>query len=184
MFSDFKIHKDRSGFIDSLLDWFKTACVTVVTVMLIFTFICRTAVVNGQSMEPTLAENDILMIWSLGYKPKQGDIIACNCYGLDKVIVKRIIAVGGQKVYIDFVAGKVYVDAEEYLVDGIDNITTDQESNYKYPITVPEGQYFVMGDNRQHSTDSRDRRVSLVDRDDILGHAIFRILPFKRAGKL
>ena len=176
--------EEKQPFIDELLDWLKTICVTFVAVLLIFTFIARTARVNGPSMEKTLIENDLLILWSLGYEPAQGDIIACNCEGLGKVIVKRIIATGGQEVRIDFDAGKVYVDGEEYIVEGIPNITTARESNYSYPVVVPEGKYFVLGDNRQHSTDSRDLQVGFVDREDILGKAVLRLLPLKSFGRL
>ena len=176
--------ESEKSILDELLDWLKTICVTFAAVLLIFTFVARTARVNGPSMEHTLIENDMLILWSLGYKPQQGDIIACNCEGLGKVIVKRIAAVGGQEVYIDFDAGKVYVDGEEFIVDGLPNITTLRESNYSYPITVPEGKYFVLGDNRQESTDSRSSVVGFVDREDILGKAIFRVYPFDKFGTL
>lgn len=179
-----KKKKVRQPFIDELLDWLKPLCKTFVLVIIIFSFVARTARVEGESMEPTLIENDMLVLWSLGYKPAQGDIIACNCEGLGKVIVKRIIACGGQEINIDFDAGKVYVDGVEYLVEGIDNSTFDREANYSYPMTVPEGKYFVMGDNRQHSTDSRSYYVQFVDRDDILGKAVMRVLPLKKFGSL
>lgn len=184
MFKKKQTEDNEKSLIDEVFDWLKTICVTFAAVLLVFTFIARTARVNGPSMEPTLIENDMLILWSLGYKPQQGDIIACNCEALGKVIVKRIAAVGGQEVYIDFDAGKVYVDGEEFLVDGIQNITTLRESNYNYPITVPEGKYFVLGDNRQRSTDSRDSSVGFVDREDILGKAVFRILPFDKLGRV
>ena len=174
----------KTSFTDDLLDWLSTICKTFVLVILVFTFVARTARVEGRSMQPTLVQNDFLVLWSLGYKPAQGDIIACNCNGLGKVIVKRVIAVGGQTVDIDFANGDVYVDGEIYKVDGIQNITTDRESNFVYPMTVPEGKYFVMGDNRQQSTDSRSSYVGFVDREDILGKAVLRILPLQKFGTL
>lgn len=176
--------KAENSFFDELLDWLKTICKTFIIVVLIFSYVAKTARVEGESMMPTLVDKDMLILWSLAYQPKQGDIVACNCEGLGKVIVKRVVATGGQKVDIDFEAGKVYVDGELFEVNGIPNITTDRESYYAYPITVPEGKYFVMGDNRQHSTDSRYERVGFIDRDDILGKAVFRVFPFKTFGGL
>ena len=176
--------KKKFSLIDEILDWLIPICKTFTIVILTFTFVIRTASVQGQSMETTLHEGDRLILWSFLYTPKQGDIIAANCEGLGKIIVKRIVAVGGQEVNIDFNAGKVYVDGELFEVDGIENVTTDPESNYAYPVTVPEGKYFVMGDNRQHSTDSRSSYVGFVDREDILGKAVLRNYPFSRFGSL
>ena len=176
--------KSENSFFDELLDWLKTICKTFIIVVLVFSYVAKTARVEGESMMPTLVDKDMLILWSLAYQPKQGDIVACNCEGLGKVIVKRVVATGGQQVDIDFEAGKVYVDGELFEVNGIPNITTDRESNYAYPITVPEGKYFVMGDNRQHSTDSRYERVGFIDREDILGKAVFRVFPFKTFGGL
>lgn len=184
MFSDFKIHKDRSVFYDELLDWLKIICATFVVMLLIFTYVARTAVVKGQSMEPTLKDGDMLLMWSLGYEPEQGDIVACNCYGLERVIVKRIAAKGGQSVYIDFDKGKVFVDGEEFIIDGIENLTIDSESGYDYPLRVPPDCYFVLGDNRSHSTDSRSAVVGFISREEIIGRAVIRILPLARAGKI
>ncbi len=176
--------KEKLSLVDEILDWLKTICITFIWVILVFTFVARTARVEGRSMQPTLVENDFLILRSFGYKPAQGDIVACNCEGLGKVIVKRVVAKGGQEVDIDFDAGKVYVDGELFEIEGIPNITTDRESNYNYPIKVPEGKYFVMGDNRQESTDSRSAYVGFVDREDILGKAVLRIFPLEKFGGL
>ncbi len=174
----------KTPFVDDVLDWLKTICKTFVLVIFVFTFIARTARVEGRSMEPTLIQNDFLILWSLGYKPAQGDIVACNCEGLGKVIIKRIVATEGQEVNIDFQAGNVYVDGELFTVPGISNVTTDPESRFNYPLTVPKGCYFVMGDNRQASTDSRSAYVGFVSRDDILGKAMIRLFPFEKFGSL
>lgn len=176
--------KYKQPFMDELLDWFNEIFKMLVITVLICIFVAKPANVEGHSMMPTLVDQDRLILWSLGYTPKQGDIVAANCTGLEKIIVKRIIAVGGQSIYIDFSEGKVYVDGELFEVDGIDNITTDPESNYSYPMTVPDDKYFVMGDNRQHSTDSRSAFVGFIDREDILGKAVFRIYPFNSFGGL
>ena len=176
------LKKERTGFIADLLDWLKTIAVTIAVVVLIFTFVAKTAIVHGRSMENTLFERDFLVLWSLFYSPKQGDIVAANCMGLNRpdgeVIVKRVIAVGGQTVDIDFSTGTVYVDGEVLNEPYIKNATINDEGGFSYPVTVPEGSYFCMGDNRQHSTDSRDANVGFIEREDILGKAVLRIYPF------
>jgi len=169
--------KEKKPFIDELLDWLKSFALVFVVIVLIFTFVAKTAIVNGGSMNNTLFDKDFLLLWSLLYTPQQGDIIAANCEGLNEVIVKRVIAVGGQEVNIDFSTGTVYVDGEVLDEPYIKNLTLNDELAFNYPITVDEGYYFCMGDNRQNSKDSRHPDVGLVSRDDILGKAIMRIYP-------
>lgn len=169
--------KEKKPFIDELLDWLKSFALVFVVIVLIFTFMAKTAIVNGGSMNNTLFDKDFLLLWSLLYTPQQGDIIAANCEGLNEVIVKRVIAVGGQEVNIDFNTGTVYVDGEVLDEPYIKNLTLNDELAFNYPITVDEGYYFCMGDNRQNSKDSRHPDVGLVSRDDILGKAIMRIYP-------
>ena len=169
--------KEKKPFIDELLDWLKSFALVFVVIVLIFTFVAKTAIVNGGSMNNTLFDKDFLLLWSLLYTPQQGDIIAANCEGLNEVIVKRVIAVGGQEVNIDFNTGTVYVDGEVLDEPYIKNLTLNDELAFNYPITVDEGYYFCMGDNRQNSKESRHPDVGLVSRDDILGKAIMRIYP-------
>lgn len=176
--------KKKRLLIDEVLDILKTACSTCIVVILTYTFIGRIAWVSGQSMEPTLFDRDVLLVWALGYDPSPGDIIACNSEGLGKVIVKRVVATAGQEVTIDFGAGKVYVDGEEFIVDGIENITTLSEGREIEKLVVPADCCFVLGDNRQHSTDSRNPTVGFVSCDDIIGRAILRILPLDSIRKL
>ncbi|WP_277217314.1 signal peptidase I, partial [Ruminococcus callidus] len=89
-----------------------------------------------------------------------------------------IIATGGQEINIDFATGEVTVDGEVLDEPYIRELTANQEDGFaSYPVTVPEGYYFVMGDNRNNSTDSRSQFVGFVPRDAILGKAIFRISP-------
>lgn len=172
--------KEKKPFIDELLDWLKSFALVFVVIILIFTFIAKTAIVHGHSMNDTLDDKDFLLLWSLLYTPQQGDIIAANCEGLNEVIVKRVIAVGGQEVNIDFSTGTVYVDGEVLDEPYIKNLTLNDELAFNYPITVDEGYYFCMGDNRQNSKDSRHPDVGLVSRDDILGKAIMRVYPFNK----
>lgn len=166
--------------IDEIIDWLKSLAVSLVAVILIFTFVCRTAIVNGESMSNTLHHGDFMILWNLLYTPKQGDIISANCKGLNEVIVKRIIAVGGQEVYIDFKNGEVYVDGELLNEPYIKNLTLNDEGAFKYPITLKEGEYFCMGDNRQGSKDSRHPDVGVINREDILGKVVLRVYPFNK----
>ncbi len=174
----------ENNFLDEALDWLKTLAITFIIVILIFTFVCRTARVNGHSMDYTLADRDFLILWSLGYTPKNGDIVAANCEGLNEVIVKRIIAHGGQTVDINFQTGEVFVDGVVLDEPYLGTKTHLDELGHKYPVTVPEGKYFVMGDNRMNSRDSRDATVGFVDREDILGKAVLRLFPFNSFGLL
>lgn len=172
----------KTKFVDEAFDLLRSFAQIYITIILVFTFVARIAVVHGRSMNETLHEGDRVVLWNLFYTPEQGDIVSANCRGLNKpdgeVIIKRIIAVGGQEVDIDFSTGTVYVDGIALDEPYINNATVNDEGGFVYPITVKEGYYFCMGDNRQHSTDSRDAAVGLISREDILGKAIIRVYPF------
>ena len=97
--------------------------------------------------------------------------------------MKRIIAMGGDTVDIDFDMGQVTVNGE-VLDEPYISAPTQQSFDVEFPLTVPEGQVFLMGDNRPHSTDSRSSQVGFVDERSILGKVLFRIAPFNRLGKI
>ena len=141
----------------------------------------RHSPVIGSSMTNTLFENDILILREIAYEPKQGDIVVCQSenYGLDTPLVKRVIALGGQKVEIDYQNWIVKVDGvtlEENYVRRVQE--TMRVSNY-LPDTfiVPEGYIFVMGDNRNGSTDSRNSAVGFIDSNYVLGKVVARVYP-------
>ena len=184
MFSDFRIRKNHDRLYDGILSVLGAVCCVFALLALALTYIARPAIVRDGSMSPTLSKSDLVIIESLGYEPKQGDIVACKGYGLDGVCLRRIAAVPGQTVNIDFVTGTVYVDGSIFNVAGIDNRTFDSDNGCDYPMTVPQGYYFVLCDNRADTEDSRNFSIGLIDREDIYGRAVFRLFPIAKARKL
>ncbi len=163
-------------------EWIQCVVVALVCCILIFVFLARVIDVKGHSMVPTLQDKDKLIITRLVGEYKRGDIVVLqkDSYSED-AIVKRIIAVAGQTIDIDFDAGIVYVDGEA-LDEPYINELTHKHLDFTGPVEVPEGCVFVMGDNRNNSTDSRRSTIGFVDTRSILGKAIFRILPIKSIG--
>lgn len=151
--------------------------------ILLFSFVGRIIVVDGTSMVPTLQDRDLMVVRSIGYTPRQGDVVVLTQRSYsDQALVKRVIATGGQSVLIDYTAGTVSVDGvvldEPYINEAMmpkGDITA---------ITVPEGCLFVMGDNRNHSLDSRFYEVGIVDERSVLGQAIFVVFPFSSLGTI
>ena len=153
---------------------------------MVFTFVARIIVVSGPSMESTLWGGDLILVWGLGYTPKQGDIVGAHPgnYQEDS-IVKRVIATEGQRVDIDYSANSVRVDGElleeDYIKEQMFVPSYGEGINH---VTVPEGCLFVMGDNRNNSMDSRKEIVGNIHRDDIVGRAWIRIWPLSKLGIL
>lgn len=182
---DFSGGNKEKSFFGEMIEWLEAVAIAVMVVLLVFTFVLRQVVVEGDSMFPTLENGDRLIITHLFYTPKQGDIIVVNCEGenkLNKTLIKRVVATEGQEVNIDFENGTVTVDGVKLEEDYINALTTRNDGAFTYPVTVPEGCLFVMGDNRNHSTDSRNPEVGFLSADDVLGKAFFRITPFKKIG--
>lgn len=174
----------RDRIFKELYEWVESAVLAVVFVVLLFTFVARTSVVSGESMLQTLQNSDMLIISRLGFSAQPGDIVvATKPYYANEPIVKRIIATGGQSVDIDFVEGTVYVNGEA-LEEKYTNTPTNRQYDMEFPLTVPEGYLFLMGDNRNGSLDSRSTEIGLVDERYILGKAYLRVMPFSSFGKL
>ena len=162
-----------------MYEWIQALVCSVLTVVVIFTFGIRLIGVQGHSMVPTLQDDDrLLVVNSMLYDDyKYGDIVVLTKETfLSEPIVKRVIAVGGQTVDIDFASGSVYVDGK-LLDEPYINELTFTEEGVKFPLTVPEGSIFVMGDNRNHSNDSRDSRLGTVDTRYVIGKAVFLAFP-------
>ena len=162
-----------------LYEWVQALVGSVLAVVLVFTFVIRLIGVDGHSMVPTLQDGDRLLVLnsSLYSDYKDGEIVVLRKEAfLEEPIVKRVIATEGQTVDIDFDAGVVYVDGQALEEDYI-NEPTCLEEGTEFPLTVPEGSIFVMGDNRNHSNDSRDSRLGTVDSRYVIGKAVVLAFP-------
>ena len=147
--------------------------------VLLFTFLVRLIGVSGPSMQNTLYTGDrILVLNSLLCDFQPGDVVVVNAYNapLDETLVKRIIAVGGQTVDIDFITGTVYVDGEA-LEEPYIKEPTYTADGISFPLTLAEDEVFIMGDNRNHSTDSRSAQLGPVKEGYIQGKAVFLLFP-------
>ncbi len=167
--------------------WLQALTMALVVLILLFTFVGRIISVDGESMLPTLHHGDMMLLRSIGYTPEQGDVVVLTknfSHYVDQPLVKRVIAVGGQTVRIDYAESKVYVDGvaldEPYINEAImfqpgGDLTISE-------MTVPEGSVFVMGDNRNNSSDSRHYQLGAIDNRYILGQAVMILLPFQDFG--
>ena len=173
-----------------LFYWLQTLTIPLVCIVLLFTFVGRVTRVVGSSMDPSLAEGELLLIWSLGYQPEAGDVVVVTEPTAEilggEAIVKRVIATEGQVVQIDYDQNTVSVDGvvldEPYILEEMDQIYHDTDSTVTYE--VEEDSIFVMGDNRNNSTDSRNSQVGSVHVDYILGGAKVILFPFSKMGLL
>lgn len=167
---------------EEFLEWVETIIFAFFAVILLFTFLLRQANVDGESMLPTLEGGEKLIVHHLFYEPEVSDIVIVDSVNLGKPIVKRIIAKGGDTIDIDFEEGIVTVNGQVLQEDYILELTKRDEDGQTYPLTIPEGYYFVMGDNRMNSLDSRSSAVGLVSEDEIMGKVVFRLWPLNKIG--
>lgn len=161
-----------------MYDWVQCLIVALIICVVFFAFFVRIIDVVGTSMNPTLNNSDKMLVSGLFYKPKVGDVVVFKKdeYNPNKALVKRVIAVEGQEINIDFDKGIVYINGQPIQEDYIAELTKTKE-DFIGPKTVPEGCVFVMGDNRNMSTDSRKTEIGMVDTRLILGKAYMVIYP-------
>ena len=175
-----KAPEGKNSVIRECLEYLHDIVYTLAVILLVFTFCARVVVVSGSSMFPTLADGDYLLILNnpLCGELEQGDIVVASMdrFKDGEAIVKRVIATEGQLVDINFRTGVVYVDGEPLEEDYIFTPTYLSEG-MEFPLVVEEGCVFLMGDNRGDSRDSRAPEIGLVDTREILGQAVFLVLP-------
>ena len=196
-----KKYKSSASFIGEILGILETVFIAAFIMSMIFTFVFKIATVKGDSMNQTLDSNDKIIAFAFENSPETGDIVIVDAKesvligsngelrhgeGIKKQIVKRVIASGGQTVDIDFKKGIVYVDGvmlDEPYITGLTHVDEGAFAG-QYPITIPEGYLFVMGDNRSVSKDSRSDEIGLVSEESVLGKVFFCISPMDRFGFL
>ncbi len=190
-----RFKKEPANPAKDLIEWLDVLCLAVIAVVIIFSFIFRIATIDGNSMLNTLHNGDRVVISNFNYTPKQGDIVVVSRNAenspqsadtSDAPIIKRVIAVAGQTVDIDFEKGIVYIDGLEQVEPYLGSPTVTS-GDVKFPITVPEGHIFILGDNRCDSLDSRFSQIGtngVVDSRYVLGKAIYRFFPFNKMGEL
>lgn len=194
-----KLKSALGSFLCDTLDLAESVIIAVFAVMLVFTYLVCTANVEGDSMVPTMDNGDRLLVSRLNRHYENGDILILNIEsaylfdadgkptaapGLGKVIVKRLIAQSGQEVHIDFDEGIVYVDGVALDEPYTNTLTKRDNRAFTYPLTIPDGYVFVLGDNRHISKDSRHPEIGLIPEEYIIGNVLLRISPFAKFGTI
>lgn len=186
--------KPKNNVRKDIFEILESTFITVFVIVMIFTYLLHPVNVVGSSMVPTLHDNDRIFMSTVTAGISCGDIVVVNndhAYLLDEkgeavecdsgmfneCIIKRVIACGGQTVDINFDTSEVFVDGEKLDEEYINEPTKKNDGAFSYPITVPEGYYFVMGDNRNASADSRNMLVGLIKHEQIYGTAVLRYSP-------
>ena len=157
----------------------------IIAVAIVASSLCiiKPTIVSGESMEPTLQDNNYLILNRLAYRndtPERGDIIVFPGEDCDRLFIKRVIAVGGDTLQID---GDDVVLNGDILDEPYINISEDMyDENGEW--VVPEGCVFAMGDNRGNSHDSRDDSLGFVPVSDIMGKVMIRLFPPSELGRI
>jgi len=166
-----------------LYDWMQSIVMVFLAVIFLLTFVGRTMAVQYESMTPTLLDGERMIVRSIFYSPRHGDVIIFSRHDFQDgaALVKRVIAMEGDVVDINTETGTVYVNGRA-LYEPYTNGPTNRAGDMDYPFTVPAGHIFVIGDNRNHSQDSRHWEIGPVDEREVIGQVVAVIMPFDRAG--
>lgn len=182
--------KEPINWKNEILEWFESFIFALLVVQLVFIFLLRVVMVDGDSMKETLHDGDRLIMAHVNYTPERDDIVVINSDVVGKIIIKRVIGLAGDEVVVDYNKNHVYVNGQQISNEHIKEIMLDRgffDMAYMtdwgvYEYTVPEGSIFVMGDNRNDSKDSRS--IGFIDEESVLGKAVFRIYPLDKFGSV
>ena len=179
---------EASGASQFCFEWVELIAQSLIFVVFISAFVFRIFTVSGNSMRNTLYNHDHVIVWEYGYKPKDGDIVVIRKNGsLDETIIKRVIATEGESIHLDYATGSVYVNgrllSEPYIKEKMLGLSPDVIPTVIPPV-IPKDCSFVMGDNRNNSTDSRDSVVGIIKNENIIGTAKVIYWPPYRIRKL
>lgn len=172
------------GVLREILGWIVYIVIILGLTYIIVTFVGQRTSVSGSSMEPMLSDGDNLIVDKISYRfrdPERYDIIVFPYqYEEDTYYIKRIIGMPGEEVQV--IGGYVYIDGELLKSDVYGAEVMEYAGIAEVPITLGEDEYFVLGDNRNHSADSREASVGILTRDMLMGRAWVRIYPFDKMG--
>ncbi|MCI8940241.1 MAG: signal peptidase I [Dorea sp.] len=180
-----KRERSRGGSVlGALLGWILYIAVIIGLALLIITFVGQRTSVSGHSMETTLQDGDQLIVDKISYRfkePKRFDIIVFPYQYEENVFyIKRIIGLPGETVQVK--EGYTYINGQKLESDVYGAEVMEGGGIAEEPIVLGKDEYFVLGDNRNHSSDSRDPSVGVLTRKDLLGRAWLRIYPFDHMG--
>lgn len=179
--------REKGSLASDLFDWAEALVYALALLVVVCAFFVRLSGVQGTSMYPTLDNGDQLLLLSFGYnEPERGDIVVLMADDfMDKPLVKRVIGIGGDVIDMD-PSGTVTVNGEALYEPYINDLNGQDMylGDIQFPLTVPDGQVFVMGDNRNGSSDSRKAEVGTIPYEKIVGKAVFRLFPFNRMGRI
>ncbi len=172
--------------VKGVLVWSKEIIIALILVWLILTFVAQNSTVYGSSMAPTLENGEMILMNKFIYRisePQRGDIIVFTyddpIQG-EEYLIKRVIGLPGDT--IEILDGIVYINGTAYDESKYLDMSTEISGDISYPFLVPENSYFVMGDNRANSKDSRFSEVGVVSKDQIVGKASIRFWPLDKIG--